>query len=114
MCLRVILSDAGFMKIGAILGIVLAFFMLLLVMVNKPVTYQRIASEGVELIIEVDDSLDNRVVRVYSKGNMIFSDEVKSVYISKHYTLTYEITEGNLLIRKCTEYSCIDELIVID
>jgi len=112
--LKILYSDTGFLKIGAVLGIILTGVMFIFLMIIKPNQYDLVNSDNYEVIIEIDQSLDSRVINVYQRNNFFFSKKIHSFQAPDYYDYKYEIIESDLIISRCTEISCINEVISLD
>ena len=100
------LEDIGFMKIGAMMVIIVGVFTIILQVVNNTSEFDLIESEEYELIIETVNPPDPGRVVVNKRVSPLFSELVETVQISDHYVVTFEITGDTLIINKCTTVSC--------
>lgn len=100
------LEDIGFMKIGAIMVIIVGVFTIILQVVNNTSEFDLIESDNYELIIESINPPDPRSVVVYKKVSPLFSELIKTAQIPDHYDVSYEIVGDALIITKCTTVSC--------
>ncbi|MCF7924011.1 MAG: hypothetical protein K9L64_02745 [Candidatus Izimaplasma sp.] len=109
--IKLIYSDVGFIKIGAILGLCLAIYMFIFLFSYKPYTYDLVSSDQHEVVIEIDDSKAYRVIHIYSRENILFSEKIFEIPTQDNYDLEYEIIDDNLIFKRCTSISCIETII---
>lgn len=109
--IKLIYSDVGFLKIGAVLGFCLALIMFVFLFSYKPYSYEIESSNEYEVVIEIDDSRNYRVINIYSKENFLFSKKISEISTQDHYNLEYEIIGDNLIFKRCTSVSCIETVI---
>ncbi len=113
-CIDLLIADVGFIKIGAILGIVAGSLILIFQMVNNTSDFDKITSDKYELIVEIEDLSDRVRVIVYKKDSIFFSKFVDSVIVRDYYNFSYEIVGDSLIITKCSVNSCITDEIDLE
>jgi hypothetical protein len=112
--INLLVADTGFLKIGAVLGIVTSVFILGFQMVTNTSSFELVTSDKYELIVETVGSPDPGRVIVYKKDNLFFSNFVGSTRIDHYYDLSYEIVGDSLILTMCTVNSCITDEIDLE
>jgi prepilin signal peptidase PulO-like enzyme (type II secretory pathway) len=112
--IRMLFADIGFLKLGAGLAVLLAIFMFIFFIIIKPSQYKLVRSENYEIIVEIDNSTENRIMNIYKKKNFLFSEKIFTLNAPENYEYQYEIIGSNLVISRCTETICIEEPIPLE
>lgn len=101
------LTDIGFLKIGAIMGIMAGVLIITLQMVNTTSEFDLIESNDYKLIVERIGSPDPGKITVYKRVNPFFSEYVDSIQVASNYDLTFEIIGDTLIMSRCTTIACV-------
>lgn len=102
-----LVGDTGFLKLGAVIGVITGVLILVFQMVNNTSTYDLMKSDNYTLIVETDSSPGERSVNVYTKDSLFFSKYVGNVKIQDIYDTSYEMIGDSFIINKCTLNSCV-------
>ena len=113
-CINLLIADTGFIKIGAVLGIIAGSLILIFQMVNNTSDFDKITSDKYELIVEIEDLSDRVRVIVHKKDSIFFSKFVDSVIVRDYYNFSYEIVGDSLIITKCSVDSCLTDEIDLE
>lgn len=107
LCVVLLISDTGFIKIGAFLTLATSAFALVFQMVNVVSTFETVSSENYDLILETISSTDSDRIKVYKRDNIFFSSFIGSTTLANYYDVSYDIVGDLLIFTKCTENSCL-------
>lgn len=102
------LADIGFMKIGAILGIITGVLVILLQMVYNTSEFDLIESNDYQLIVETIGSPDPGSINVYKRVSPLFSEYVENIKVADNYDLSFEIVGETLIMNRCTSNACVE------
>jgi len=112
--LRVIMADIGFLKLGGVLIMATAFIILVTQLSYTNIKYESFNNENYELIVSVSENSDYHSVSVYKNVNLIYSEYLDTISVTVQYTISYEIVDDTFIVHKCTEVSCIDEIVELE
>lgn len=112
--INLIIADIGFIKLGAVIGIVTGVFILVFQMVYNTSSFDLITSSKYELIVETIVSPDIGRVKVYKKDSQFFSKFVGSVLVDDDYDYSYEIVGDSFIISMCNLNYCITDEIDLE
>lgn len=112
--INLLIADTGFIKIGAIIGVVTGILVLIFIMLNNTSTFDLVTSDKYQLIVETVGSPDTGRVIVYKKDNLFFSKFVGSALVADNYDLSYEIVGDSLILTKCSVNGCITDEIELE
>ena len=112
--INLLIADTGFIKIGAIIGVVTGVLVLIFTMLNNTSTFDLVTSDKYQLIVETVGSPDTGRVIVYKKDNLFFSKFVGSALVADNYDLSYEIVGDSLILTKCSVNGCITDEINLE
>lgn len=104
---KLIYSDIGFLKIGAVLGIATGVFVIAFMIRYSTSDYSIVESDEYTVIVNKVKSPDKEMVHVYRQDNSLFSKYIDSVPAADYFELSYEIEDDTLTITRCTDVSCV-------
>lgn len=111
---RIVMADLGFLKIGGVLNVLVAFVILATQLSYNDIKFESLKSEDYELILSINRSSDNRYVSVYKKVNGIYSEYLDTISVTSQYSMSYEIIDDTFVLHKCTEVTCIEDVVELE
>ncbi|KFZ27272.1 MAG: hypothetical protein KQ78_00483 [Candidatus Izimaplasma bacterium HR2] len=105
--INILISDSGFLKIGAIIIIVTGVFTLVFQGINNTSTYELLTSDKYILTVETISYTNEEFISVYKKDNIFFSKYVGVIKVSHIYEFSYEIVGDTFIVTKCSGDLCI-------
>ena len=113
-CINLLIADTGFLKIGAVFGIVMGVFTMTFQTITNTSSFDLITSDKHELIVEIVSPPDGGRIIVYKKDSLFFSEFIGAVRVDDYNTFTYEIVLDSFIITICTGDSCITDKIDLE
>lgn len=107
--------DIGYMKIGTILGMIVTLYAIVYGFVMTSDEYIHIRNEEYVLVIKIEETEGtNYRYNVYKKDTIMTSSYVGFFLLGPHYESTFEIVGDELIITKCTDVTCQEDVFQIE